>query len=61
MSAAIKWKATLTVLATIVAMAALFLVWGWRHRQADMNYLLAEHGRDIATQLASAARSLAIG
>lgn len=52
-----KWKATLTVLATILAMAASFAVWGVRHQQEDLQRILDERARSIETQLAFATRA----
>ncbi|MEW6595370.1 MAG: EAL domain-containing protein [Thermodesulfobacteriota bacterium] len=57
MSASTKWKATLTVLATILAMAATFFVWGFRNEREELRQHLAEHAAYIKNHLDFAARS----
>lgn len=56
MSATTKWKATLIVLATILAMAVSFLVWEISHRKAELNHRLAQQTEEIQNQLALAVR-----
>jgi len=57
MSSSIKWKATLTVLATILLMAGLFFFWVSRHERQELREYLAGHAARIEAQLAFAARN----
>lgn len=56
MSTQVKWKATLTVLATILLMAGVFLNWGIRAHTERLDDLLNEHARSIEALLVFAAR-----
>ncbi|HSR35640.1 MAG TPA: cache domain-containing protein, partial [Desulfurivibrionaceae bacterium] len=56
MSEITKWKATLTVLATILAMAVSFFLWGVHHERHELREAMEEHAGHVETHLAYAAR-----